>query len=257
MKALLLAAGLGTRLQPITYYWPKCLMPIQGRPLLEYWLESLRKLKLEQVWVNGHYKSEAVKGFLDQPQFSDWVSYIEEPKLLGTAGTFRNLSEELQGATVMLVHADNLCQCDLQSFLNSHRNRPSSTLITMMTFRTETPMSCGIVEIDERGIVLELHEKVDDPPGNLANAAVYILEPEIMSWLKQQPDFVSDFTTQVLNCFIGKINTWENTNVHRDIGNQESLIAAQSDPVFNQDFPHSHWQKQFEEHSIHQMLHKL
>ena len=56
---------------------------------------------------------------------------------------------------------------------------------------------------------------------------------------------------------MGKINTWENTNVHRDIGNLENLIAAQSDPVFNQDFPHSHWQKQFEEHSIHQMLHKL
>ena len=146
MKALLLAAGLGTRLLPFTNHWPKCLMPVQGRPLLEYWLESLRKLELEHVWVNLHYWSETVKEFLDQPQFSDWVSYVEEPTLLGTAGTLRNLSDELQNKSVMLVHADNLCQCDLQAFLNSHRNRPASTLITMMTFRTESPESCGIVE---------------------------------------------------------------------------------------------------------------
>ena len=205
MKALLLAAGLGKRLQPITNYWPKCLMPIQGRPLLEYWLESLRKLELEQVWVNVHYKSETVKGFLDQPQFSDWVSYVEEKNLLGTAGTLRKLSEELKGSKVILIHADNLCQCDLKSFLNSHSKRPKSTLITMMTFRTENPMNCGIVELDESGTVRELHEKVDTPIGNLANAAVYILEPEIMSWLKQQPDFVSDFSTQVLPCFMGEL----------------------------------------------------
>ena len=257
MKALLLAAGLGTRLQPITNYWPKCLMPIQGRPLLEYWLESLRKLELEQVWVNVHYKSETVKGFLDQPQFSDWISYVEEDKLLGTAGTLRKLSEELQGSKVILIHADNLCQCDLKSFINSHSKRPQSTLITMMTFRTENPKNCGIVELDESGVVLKLHEKVGTPIGNLANAAVYILEPEIMSWLKQQPDFVSDFSTQVLPCFMGRINTWENTKIHRDIGTKESLLAAQSDSVFNQDFPHSHWQKRFEENSIHQMLYKL
>ena len=257
MKALLLAAGLGTRLRPITNYWPKCLMPIQGRPLMEYWLESLRILGLEEIWVNLHYKSEIVKEFLYQPQYANWVSFVEEEKLLGTAGTLRNLSEEIQGSTVMLVHADNLCQCDFQSFLNSHSKRPSSTLMTMMTFRTDNPLGCGIVEIDERGIVWKLHEKVDAPLGNLANAAVYILEPEIILWLKQQPDNVTDFSTQVLPCFLGEINTWENTKVHRDIGTKERLKAAQNDPVLNKDFLNSNWQKQFEKHSIHMMLDKL
>lgn len=254
MNALLLAAGIGTRLRPLTDHWPKCLMPIQGRPLLEYWLESLSGLDIEHVWVNLHYMSETVREFLNLPQFVDWVSCIEEPELLGTAGTLRQLSEELQGETVMLIHADNWCQCDFRAFLNSHRNRSESTLITMMTFRTETPGSCGIVEIDDQGIVHGFHEKAENPPGNLANAAVYIFEPEIMEWLKQQPESVTDFSTQVLPSFVGKIGTWENTNIHRDIGTLESLKAAQDDPVPDLPFHSFSWQKNFEKHPIHQML---
>ena len=254
MKALLLAAGLGTRLRPFTDCWPKCLMPIQGRPLLEYWLESLRGLDVGQVWVNLHYMSEIVKKFLDQPQFVDWVSCIEEPELLGTAGTLRQLSEELQGETVMLVHADNWCQCDFQSFFSRHLNRLESTLITMMTFRTETPETCGIVVIDTQGRVQEFYEKVENPPGNLANAAVYIFEPEVLEWLKQQPSSVTDFSTQVLPYFKGQIGTWENTNIHRDIGTQENLKAAQDDPVSELPLHYFTWQRQFEDHPIHQML---
>lgn len=254
MKALLLAAGLGARLQPFTNCWPKCLMPIQRRPLLEYWIESLRGLGIEQVWVNLHYMSETVMKFLDQPQFVDWVSYVEEPELLGTAGTLRQLTMELQGETVMLIHADNWCQCDFRDFLNSHQNRLESTMITMMTFRTETPGSCGIVKIDDQGVVQGFYEKVENPPGNLANAAVYILEPEIMEWLKQQPESVTDFSTQVLPYFVGKLGTWENTNIHRDIGTLESLQAAQNDPVSELSFHSFSWQKQFEDHPIHQML---
>tara|TARA_B100002003_G_C14123181_1_gene540252 strand:- start:38 stop:817 length:780 start_codon:yes stop_codon:yes gene_type:complete len=257
MKVLLLAAGTGMRLRPFTDHWPKCLMPIQGRPLLEYWLESLRGLDIEQVWVNLHYMRETVMEFLNQPQFVDWVSCTEEPELLGTAGTLRQLSEELQGETVMLVHADNWCQCDFRAFLNSHRNRLESTLITMMTFRTETPGNCGIVEIDDQGIVQGFHEKTENPPGNLANAAVYIFEPEIMEWLKQQPDSITDFSTHVLPRFMGKIGTWENTNIHRDIGTLESLKAAQDDPVSELPFHSFSWQKQFDKHPIHQMLNSV
>ena len=74
MKALLLAAGLGTRLKPLTDIWPKCLMPIKGRPLLEYWLDTLQKLSINDVIVNTHYFSEYVKEFIEQTQFKNRVS---------------------------------------------------------------------------------------------------------------------------------------------------------------------------------------
>jgi mannose-1-phosphate guanylyltransferase len=104
----------------------------------------------------------------------------------------------------------------------------------MMTFHTKTPSTCGIVEIDEDGVVIGFHEKVKSPPGNLANGAVYLLEPEVLRWICDRPE-ITDFSTQVLPHFIGRIATWHNEGTHIDIGSKESLRAAQlSVPRANQ-----------------------
>ena len=78
IKALLLAAGLGTRLRPLTDEWPKCLMPIGDRPLLEYWLETVHSANVNDVIVNLHHHSEIVSKFLNRPRFKDKVSYVFE-----------------------------------------------------------------------------------------------------------------------------------------------------------------------------------
>ena len=90
-KALLLAAGLGTRLRPLTNVWPKCLMPIQKRPLLEYWLGVLKRTGINSALVNLHHHSEVVEEFLQQSCFRSWVCTVYEEELLGTAGTLRNV----------------------------------------------------------------------------------------------------------------------------------------------------------------------
>ena len=82
VRALLLAAGKGTRLQPLTNYWPKCLMPIAGRPLLEYWLKILHDLGIKDVLVNTHSHKDHVETFLARKQFSNWVKPVFEKKLL-------------------------------------------------------------------------------------------------------------------------------------------------------------------------------
>jgi mannose-1-phosphate guanylyltransferase len=76
-----------------------------------------------------------------------------------------------------LIHADNYCLADFTAFQQAHYNRPPECL---MTFRTDNPSSCGILELDERGVVIGFHEKVASPPGNLANGAVYILSAELL-----------------------------------------------------------------------------
>ena len=81
VRALLLAAGLGTRLQPLTDQWPKCLMPIGERPLLEYWLETLWRSGISEVLVNLHHLPEIVEIFLARPRFQDWVSGVKETEL--------------------------------------------------------------------------------------------------------------------------------------------------------------------------------
>jgi mannose-1-phosphate guanylyltransferase len=177
-----------------------------------------------------HHHQYLVETFLTQPHFSGWVQGVSEDKLLGTAGSLRENAKNFSVCTTLLAHADNWCQCNFQEFLNFHEiHRPANTLITMMTFRTPTPANCGIVEVDVEGVVYGFHEKVSNPPGNMANGAVYLIEPEVVRWVEERPE-VSDFSTEVLPEFLGKIATWENASIHRDIGEVQSLLYAQNDP---------------------------
>ena len=255
VKTLLLAAGLGTRLGSLTNNWPKCLMPIGNRPLLEYWLETLYSINVSEVLVNVHHHSEIVQGFLNRPRFKNWVSTVFEETLLGTAGTLKANKEYFHDCTTLLVHADNWCQCDFANFLNHHFNhRPVNCSITMMTFESPTPETCGIVETDADGVVKAFYEKINNPPANLANGAVYLLEPEVLWWINQHPD-ISDFSTEVLPHFVNKIATWNNSGIHRDIGALRVLQLAQSDPQPNSYWPEiDQWQKEFLSNSIHQQI---
>ena len=114
MKVLLLAAGLGTRLQPITNKIPKCLVPINGKPLLEYWLENLNKIGITDFLINTHYMNDKVEDFIKNSKYKDMVTLTYEKNLLNTAGTI--LANEdffsTNNEPFMLVHADNLCFCD-------------------------------------------------------------------------------------------------------------------------------------------------
>ena len=98
--------------------------------------------------------------------------------------------------------------------------------MTMMTFRTDTPSTCGIVELDKRGVVVGFHEKVSEPPGNLANGAVYILSAELLERLGTDMSTVNDFSTEVLHHFVGQIYTYETPALFLDIGTPESYERA-------------------------------
>jgi len=258
MKALLLAAGLGTRLKPLTEIWPKCLMPVKGRPLLEYWLGILKQQEIGDILVNTHHHSNIVNDFLQRPQFKNSVQSVYEPELLGTAGTLRKNAEFFRDDSMLIVHSDNWSCCDFSDFISYHQTkRPSETVMTMMTFDCSVPKSCGIVELDKEGIVVGFYEKVKNPPGKLANAAVYIIEPEVLKWIEESQN-VTDFSTEVLPQFIGKIATWKNDIIHRDIGTVEMLAKAQTDfctfpPCDDQD----QWQQNFMKHPIHTLLSSL
>lgn len=250
IRALLLAAGVGSRLKPLTNRWPKCLMPIGERPLLEYWLQALHMLGIDKVLINTHHHSEIILKFLSRPQFDGWVSATVEDRLLGTAGALMANKAFLSGGTVLLVHADNWCQCDLGKFIEFHLNkRPKSCPITMMTFNAVNPESCGILDVNSDGMVVGIHEKVKNPPGVLANAAIYLLEPEILEWLERHP-MASDFSLDVLPSFIGRIAVWHNDGINRDIGTIEMLQAAQNDPkplpIWGEDL----WQSNFAKNPI-------
>lgn len=230
MHALLLAAGFGTRLRPLTDTVPKCLVPIHGRPLLDYWLDLLfRDDAISRVVVNTHYLSEAVARHVAASPWHDRVTLAHEPALLGTGGTLVANRVALGTGPVLLAHADNLTTFDLPAFQAAHAGRPAGVAMTMLAFRTDDPRSCGILELDEDHRVRAFHEKVEDPPGNLANAAVYIVEPEVCDAAARLGKPFIDLSTEVIPQFVGRILAHETSGYHRDIGNLESLARAHAE----------------------------
>ena len=226
MRAILLAAGFGTRLRSLTSTMPKCLVPIKGKPLLGIWLERLTKAGMGPFLVNTHYLAEQVVAFIEASPYRGQVTLVHEHELLGTAGTLIANLDFLKGGDGMLIHADNYCLADFRAFVQAHRQRPAGCVMTMMIFRTETPSSCGIVELNDRGVVTGFHEKVANPPGNLANGAVYILSAELLEILGKELHGVKDFSTEVLHRFVGQIYTYETLEPFMDVGTPESYARA-------------------------------
>ncbi len=227
MKALLLAAGLGTRLRPITKSMPKCLVPIHGKPLLAYWLDLLLNNDVERVLVNTHYLPDAVRAFVANSPWREAIDLVYEDELLGTGGTVLRNRDYLANGPFLLGHADNLTRFKVADFLDAHVRRPSGVEITMMTFDTDAPQTCGIVELDGLGIVRRFHEKVPNPPGKRANAAVYIFEPTVIDFIASLGKSFVDISTEVLPNYLGRIGTFHNVDYHRDIGTLESLALAE------------------------------
>ena len=151
ISAILLAAGTGSRLMPLTKSWPKCLMPIHKIPLLEFWLSDLWENDIKQAIVNTCHHEDIVSDFLSRPRFRDWVQNSREDVLLGTAGTIRKNIKMLAGQTILMAHADNWSGFNLTKLLDHHKyHKESGCLITMLLFNTDTPKSCGIVELDRK-----------------------------------------------------------------------------------------------------------
>lgn len=226
MRAFLLAAGLGTRLRPLTYKIPKCLVSIKGLPLLGIWLKRLTEANIGPFLINTHYLPEQVEAFIKASPYYEQVTLINEIELKGTAGSLIANLDFFQGEEGLIIHADNYCLADFTAFQRAHINRPAECLMTMMTFRTNNPSSCGIVKLDERGIVSDFYEKVDQPPGNLANGAIYILTPELLKKLGTDYHESKNFSTEIISRFIGQIYSYETSEIFIDIGNEDNYIQA-------------------------------
>ena len=222
MKVILLAAGLGTRLRPITDRIPKCLVPINGIPLLGIWLESLHKNNIGPYLINTHYLAGQVEAFINASDYHDSVVLVNETTLLGTAGTLKKNIDFFEGDDGLLIHADNYCLANFKEFVAAHRNRPNGCLMTMMTFKTDDPSACGVVELDRDNIVIRFYEKQLNPPSNIANGAIYILSKELINQFKTVFMDAIDFSNDVIPALMGKIYTYETNRPLIDIGTVEN-----------------------------------
>ena len=183
MKAFLLAAGLGTRLRPITDRTPKCLVEIGGRPLLDIWLDALAKAGVHEVLVNTHHLAGAVQAHVARRTTPPLVRLSHEPVLLGSAGTLLANRDFVAGDDMFLViNADNLTDFDLGILIDAHR--AGAEIATLSLFRAARPSECGIVELAD-GRVVGFAEKPAHPRSDLANAGIYAFHPAVLDEIPQ------------------------------------------------------------------------
>lgn len=226
MEAYVLAAGLGTRLRPLTERVPKCLIPLGGRPLLAYWFELLAAHGVTRVLLNTHHLREQVEEFVRASPAPLEVTLTWEPKLLGSAGTLRaNRAFVRRAREFFVVYADNLTNADLTALRDAHRCLGQAA--TLGLFETSVPSECGIVTLDADGRVTSFEEKPAWPRSNLAFAGIMVASPAIFDAI---PDRVPcDLGGDVLGRLAGCIAGLELNGYLRDIGTPESYEQAQAE----------------------------
>lgn len=222
MKAVILSAGYGTRLRPLTEKTPKCLINIGDKPVLEYWLEKLEEIdEIDEVIINTHHLHEKVKTFIqeksDQYRFS--ITEFYEEKLLGSAGTLWANRNKIKGNDILVIYADNYSEIDLLEFYKKFRSDTAKFHVAV--FRSEKPKSCGIFNTNENGEVISFIEKPEFPESNLANAGIYAFNGNF--YLKRITGEEFDIGFSVLPKFIDSISLHIIQGLHIDIGTYYDL----------------------------------
>jgi len=227
-SAFILAAGLGTRLKPVTDNIPKCLVPIGGKPLLSIWLDWLEKHGITSVLINSHYLHEKMVDFVQNYEGSIKINLAYEETLLGSAGTLKkNKGFVKDEDDFLIVYADNLTNVDIDALWKGHCR--IGQLATLGLFKSLKPESCGIALLDEQGIIEQFEEKPQIPKSNLAFAGVAVATPKFLDAIPDKTP--CDLAKDVIESLLGRLAGIEVQGYLRDIGTLESLAQAEKDWV--------------------------
>lgn len=171
---------MGTRLSPLTDSLPKIMLPIAGRPLIDYIIRLFRENGIDDVAINLHHRPDAVHEHLgDGRRFGVRITYSSEEKLLGTAGALSKLRGFFT-ETFVAINGDMLSNMDISAQVKFHRARKATATIAL--FEVADPTTRGVIELDGNNRIKRFVEK---PPANqvfsnLVNAGVYVIEPEVL-----------------------------------------------------------------------------
>ncbi len=224
MKAFLLAAGVGSRLRPVTDTVPKCMVPIDGRPMLGIWLDALDSAGVDEVLVNLHYLPHVVRQYLGERAGPPIVRTVFEPELLGSAGTLA-ANRAWAGTDDMFLacYADNLTDYDLRSLIQAHKEH--GAVATLTVFHSERPSSGGVVELDGSGTVTGFTEKPGNPVSDLINAGMYAFHPGVLDEIGGPPP--RDIGYHLLPRLVGRARAVPVDGYFRDIGTVAAYQRAQ------------------------------
>ena len=224
MKAFLLAAGVGSRLRPITDTIPKCMVPIDGQPMLDIWLDAFDRAGVDEILVNLHHLPDVVRRHLDTRVGMPVVRTFFEPELLGSAGTLAaNRAWVTEEDMFLACYVDNLTDFDLSSLVQAHREHDA--IATLTAFHSERPSAGGVLELDAASTVVGFEEKPVNPVSDLVNAGMYAFHPSVLDELGGPPP--RDIGYDLLPRLVGRAKALPVEGYFLDIGTIDAYEQAQ------------------------------
>jgi mannose-1-phosphate guanylyltransferase len=182
MRAMVLAAGLGTRLRPLTYEITKPMVPVLDRPVMAHIIDLLDRHGFDEVIANLHYFPETIR-----EHFGDRLQYRFEPELLGTAGGVRGCADFFGDESFLVISGDALTDIDLSAFAARHRE--TGGIATLAVKKVSDTREYGVVLHDRDGRITGFQEKPspEEALSDLGNCGIYIFSPEIFDYFPDRP----------------------------------------------------------------------
>ncbi|MCS7227976.1 MAG: NDP-sugar synthase [Endomicrobia bacterium] len=230
MKAFIMAAGLGTRLRPLTYSVPKPLVPIVNTPVIGHLMENLKMNGIKEVVVNLHYRPNLITSFLsDGSRWNLKIIYSYEEKLLGTAGGVK-LKQHLFDETFIVTSGDGLSDINFNALVKYHLSKKA--IATLALKPVDIKLDYGVVSVDANNRITNFYEKpsLDKVFSNLVNTGIYVFEPEIFKYIPKNKFY--DFGKQLLPKLVKKslpVYGYIMKNYWCDVGNLAEYRKSQHD----------------------------
>lgn len=187
MKAMILAAGLGTRLRPLTADLAKPSLPVVNVPLIVYNLYLLKKAGVKEVMINLHHAPDSIRKLLGRGRkYKMKIHYSFEPEILGTGGGLKNVEDFLRDDTFILMNGDIICEVDLEQAVQFHHERDA--LATMVVRADKAAERFGVIGIDEENRIRRFTDAIVPPPGlkklrKMMFTGIHILSPQVFEYL--------------------------------------------------------------------------
>lgn len=232
IKGMILGAGEGTRLRPLTSNHPKPMVPVLNRPIMEHIIRLLKRHNITELWCNLYYLPDEIQNYFeDGSSLGVHISFKVEEKLPGTAGGVKNL-EQYFDDTFIVISGDALTDIDLTSAMRFHKER--GALATIILTHVENPLEFGVVITDEEGRIVRFLEKPSwsEVFSDTVNTGIYILEPRIFDFIPKGEDF--DFSKDLFPLLLEEkqpLFGYIADGYWCDVGNIESYMKVHYDAL--------------------------
>ncbi|HEX5329448.1 sugar phosphate nucleotidyltransferase [Sulfuricurvum sp.] len=231
MKAVIMAGGFGTRIQPLTNSIPKPMLPIMNRPMMEHTIVSLRNLGIKEFIILLYFKPDVIKEYFEDG--SKWgikITYVIPDDDYGTAGAVKKAQEYIGDENFIIISGDLVTDFDFQAIFDYHKSKNSKLTITLTS--VENPLEFGVVIANEEGKIEKFLEKPSwgEVFSDTINTGIYIIEPEILNYIpnNENYDFAKDLFPTLMRKGIDLMAGYAQ-GYWRDVGNPESYRDVYED----------------------------